>query len=169
MSHVGMPQLDVSTFPSLLLWLVITFIVLYGLMKWLALPRVAVAIETRRNRLDDDLARAAALKSEAEAMIAAYQKALAEARADAQARVRETNAQLAAEAAERQRQTAEVLARETAAAEREIAAARARALADLRGVARDVAASLAAKLTGLPADPRALDAAVERVLAERPF
>ncbi|MGH7097523.1 MAG: F0F1 ATP synthase subunit B', partial [Stellaceae bacterium] len=130
MSHVGMPQLDVSTFPSLLLWLAITFIVLYGLMKWLALPRVAAAIETRRNRLDDDLARAAALKSEAEAMIAAYQKALAEARADAQARVRETSAQLAAEAAERQRQTAEVLARETAAAEREIAAARARALAD---------------------------------------
>src|SRR5579884_2147965 len=121
MPNIGMPQLDASTFPTQLFWLAVTFIVLYGLMKWLALPKVATTIEARRTRLDDDLARAAALKSEAEAVIAAYQKALGEARADAQARMRETSERLAAEAAERQRQIGEALERDIAAAEHDIA------------------------------------------------
>lgn len=166
--HTGMPQLIVSTYPSQLLWLAVTFIILYVLMKRLALPRVEAAIETRRNRLDDDLAQAARLKSEAEAMIAAYQKALAEARADAQARMRETRERLAAEAAERQRQINEILAGQIAAAERDVAAARERAVADLRGIAVDVGRSIAEKLTGLPADQRAVAAAVDSILAERP-
>jgi F-type H+-transporting ATPase subunit b len=169
MSHIGMPQLDFSTFPSQLFWLALTFIILYALMRVLALPRIETAIETRRHRLDDDLARAAALKAEAEAVIAAYQKALAEARADAQRRMRETGERLAAEAAARQQQIAEALAREIAAAERDIAAARGRALADLRGLAVDVARSVAEKLTGRPADQHALDAAVDRLLAEHPL
>ncbi len=169
MPNIGMPQLDASTFPTQLFWLAVTFIVLYGLMKWLALPKVATTIEARRTRLDDDLARAAALKSEAEAVIAAYQKALGEARADAQARMRETSERLAAEAAERQRQIGEALERDIAAAEHDIAAAKARAVAELRGVAVDVARSVAEKLAGMPADPRAVAAAVDRVMAEHPI
>lgn len=169
MPNGGMPQLDFATFPSQLFWLAVTFIILYVLLRALALPRIETAIETRRHRLDDDLARAAALKAEAEAVIAAYQNALAEARADAQRRMRETGERLATEATERQRQIAEALAREIAAAEGDIATARGRTLADLRGVAVDVARSIAEKLTGLPADPGALDAAVARLLAERPL
>jgi F-type H+-transporting ATPase subunit b len=168
MSHIGMPQLDFSTFPTQLFWLAVTFILLFGLMRWLALPKVAEAIEVRRNRLDDDLARAEALRSEAEAVLAAYQKALNEARANAQAQMRETGERLAAEAAERQRQIGEALAQRIAAAEREIAEARTRALADLRGVAVDVARSLAEKLAGRPVDPQAVAAAVDRTMAEHP-
>jgi F-type H+-transporting ATPase subunit b len=168
MSHIGMPQLDVSTFPSQLFWLAVTFLILYGLMRVLALPRIETALETRRRRLDGDLARAAALKAEAEAVIAAYRETLDEARAAAQRGMRETGERLAAEAAARQQQIAQVLASEIAAAERDIAAARVRALADLRGLAVDVARSVAEKLTGLPADSRALTAAVDRLLAEPP-
>ena len=66
-----MPQLDVSTFPPQLIWLAITFIVLYLLMSKLGLPQVHAIIEARRQRLDDDLARAAEIKAEAEAVVAA--------------------------------------------------------------------------------------------------
>ncbi|HEY1430196.1 MAG TPA: F0F1 ATP synthase subunit B', partial [Stellaceae bacterium] len=115
-----MPQLDVSTFAPQLVWLAISFVVLYLLMAKIGLPRVNAIIEARRNRLDDDLARAAQFKAEAEAAIAAYQKTMAEARAEAQATIRERTDQFAAEAAERQRQLAEALAEQTKAAEREI-------------------------------------------------
>ena len=67
-----MPQLEVSTFVPQLVWLAITFVVLYLLMAGIGLPRVGGAIEARRRRVDDDLARAAQLKSEAEAVLAAY-------------------------------------------------------------------------------------------------
>jgi len=62
-----MPQLEVSTFLPQLVWLAITFVILYLLMAGIGLPRVGGAIEARRRRVDDDLARAAQLKTEAEA------------------------------------------------------------------------------------------------------
>src|SRR5262249_24406536 len=112
-----MPQLDVSTFAPQLVWLAITFVVLYHLMAKLGLPRVNAIIEARRKRLDDDLARAAEMKAEAEAIIAAYQNTMAEARAEAQATIRERTDRFTAEAAERQRQLAAALAERTKAAE----------------------------------------------------
>jgi F-type H+-transporting ATPase subunit b len=162
-----MPQLDFTTWVPQLFWLAIIFFVLFLLMKGVALPQVGAAIDARRNRLDEDLARAARLKSEAEAIIAAYEAALAEARAQAQATIRETTERLEAAAAERQRTLAAALAERTAAAERDIAAAKARALEQINTVAADVAGSLAAKLTGTTPDPRALAAAVDGALAER--
>ncbi len=162
-----MPQLDFATFPSQLFWLAITFLLLFLLMKTVALPRVGAAIAARRSRLDDDLARAAEMKSQAEAAIAAYQQALAAARAQAQAAIKETADRLAAEASERQHQLAAELAAQLGAAEREIAAAKERALAEIRGIAVEIAASVATKLTGAPTDAGRAAAAVDRTFAER--
>jgi F-type H+-transporting ATPase subunit b len=162
-----MPQLDVSTFVPQLVWLATTFIVLYLLMSKVGLPRVNAILEARRQRLDDDLARAAEIKAEAEAVVAAYQRTLAEARARAQAAIKERTDQFAAEAAERQRQLAEALAEQTRAAEREIGAAKERAFAEIRNVAVDVARSVTEKLTGSAADEAKLAPAVDRAMAER--
>jgi F-type H+-transporting ATPase subunit b len=162
-----MPQLDVSTFTPQLVWLAISFIALYLLMSKLGLPRVDAIIEARRKRLDDDLSRAAAMKAEAEAVIAAYQRTLAEARAHAQAAIKERTDRFAAEAALRQRQLAAALAEQTRAAEREIGAAKERAFTEIRNVAVDVARSVTEKLTGSAADEAKLAPAVDRAMAER--
>lgn len=162
-----MPQLEVSTFVPQLFWLAVTFVVLYLLMAKIGLPRVGGLIEARRKRIDDDLARAAQLKTEAEATLAAYQQALAAARAQAQAAVKQTTDRLAADAAERQRQLGESLAQRVAEAEREIAAAKQRALAEMHEIAFEVARSVTEKVTGVAGDPASLAAAVDRALAER--
>ena len=75
------------------------------------------------------------MKTEAEAVIAAYEKALAEARFEAQITLREAIARLQAESAESQRKVAEELARETAGGERRIEAAK-RAALDLYAKSR---------------------------------
>jgi F-type H+-transporting ATPase subunit b len=162
-----MPQLDFATYPQQLVWLAITFIVLYLLMSRLGLPRVRGVIEARRKRIDDDLAGASEIKDEAEAAMAAYQRTLAEARAQAQATVRERTDKFAAEAAERQRQVAAALAEQTKAAEQQIAAAKERAFADIRNVAVEAARSITEKLTGAAADETKLGPAVDRAIAER--
>jgi F-type H+-transporting ATPase subunit b len=162
-----MPQLEVSTFIPQLVWLAITFVLLYALMSRIGLPRVGGAIEARRSRVDDDLSDATRLKSQAEAVLAAYQATLVRARADAQAAVKETTDRMAAEAAERQRQLGEALARQTAEAERQIAAAKQRALAELPAIAIEVARSVTEKVTGSAPDPARLAADVDHALAER--
>ena len=162
-----MPQLDVATFVPQLVWLAISFFVLYLLMSRIGLPRVGAAIEARRRRREDDLEHAAQLRREAEAVVAAYEKARAAAREQAQATIRETTERLAAAAAERQRELTAMLAERTGAAEREIAAAKERALGEIRGVAADVAASIAARLIGSSFNRRNIAAAVDRVIAER--
>ena len=162
-----MPQLDVSTFAPQLVWLAITFVVLYLLMAKLGLPRVSAILDARRKRQDDDLARAAEMKAEAEAAIAAYQKAMAEARAEAQATIRDRTERFAAEAAERQRQLAQTLAEQTKAAEQEIVAAKERAFAEIRNVAVEVARSVTEKLTGSAPDEVKVIPAVDRAMAER--
>src|SRR6266702_657333 len=112
--HSQMPQLDLSTYVPQLFWLFVTFIVFYVLMKRLAVPQVARAIDARRERLDSDLGRAGELKAQAEAVLADYEKILAMARAEAQATLRQTSERMAAEAAERQRQLAASLAEQIA-------------------------------------------------------
>ena len=161
-----MPQLDASTYLPQLFWLAVTFLALYLVMRYLAVPRVGGAIAARRRRLEEDLDRAGRLKSEAEAVVAAHEKALSSARAEAQATLKETGERLAAEAAERQRALSQSLAADIAAAERQIAEEKERALADIRGIATDLAQSIAEKLTGAPPAADAAQA-VARAIAGR--
>jgi F-type H+-transporting ATPase subunit b len=162
-----MPQLNVETFPSQLFWLAVSFIVLYIVMSWIGLPRLSAAIEARRQRREDDLARAAQLKTEAEAANAAFQRTMVEARAQAQAAIKETTDRLAAEAAERQRALAAALAERIDEAERRIAATKQQALSEVRGIAADVGRSVVEKLTGSAPNNTRLAAAVDNVLAGR--
>lgn len=162
-----MPQLDPAGFVPQLFWLAVTFVVLFLLMKGLAVPQVGRAIEARRRRLDGDLGRAAELKAQAEEALAAYEKTLATARAEAQATLRQTAERLAAEAAERQRQLAASLGEQIAAAERRIAASKEEALAEIRGIAVDVGQAVVEKLTGSRPPVSRMTAAVDTTLAGR--
>jgi F-type H+-transporting ATPase subunit b len=162
-----MPQLDIATFPTQIFWLLVTFTVLYFLMAKLAVPKIESVVEGRRRKVEGDLEKAAQMKAEAEAVIAAYEKALADARHQAQLTMRETTEKLAAEAAERQRQAAAIIAEKTSEAEKRIGAAKAAAMASLRDIATDVAQAAAGRLTGREIDRGRADSAVDAVLKGR--
>ncbi|HZK90836.1 MAG TPA: F0F1 ATP synthase subunit B' [Stellaceae bacterium] len=162
-----MPQLDYHTFVPQLVWLAITFVILYILMSRLALPKVRGALDLRRQHLAGDLGRAAALKEEAETALAAYQKILADARAAAQVTLRQTGEKLAAEAAERQRQLAATLDEQIAAAEARIAAGKDQTLGEIRGIAAEVGGAIVEKLTGATPNPATMSSAVGEALGAR--
>jgi F-type H+-transporting ATPase subunit b len=159
-----MPQLDISTFTPQLFWLAVWFVVLYLLMAKLGLPRIAAALEARRRRREDDLARAAQMKADAEAANAAFQQTMSQARAQAQAVIKAAADRLAAEAAARQRELAARLATQIADAEQRIADARQQALSEVRGIAIDVGRAIVEKLTGAAPEAAKLAAAVDQSL-----
>ena len=92
------PPFERDTFPSQLFWLAICFIVLYVMTARLVRPRVGGIIASRGDHIAGDLAEAGRLKSESEAAMAAYEKALADARARAPTNASETPDKLQAEA-----------------------------------------------------------------------
>ena len=158
------PPFQKETFPSQLFWLAITFIALYVVMARIALPQIGAIFQARRDRIGGDLAEAQKLKSESETALAAYEKALAEARGRAQRIADEASHRLNAEAQERRKTLESELDAKLAEAERTIAATKSAAMANVHAIAAEAAAAIVARLIGaVPADS-AVKAAVENAL-----
>ena len=68
------PPFQAQHFPSQLIWLTLTFILLYALMSKVALPRIGAILADRSRRISDDLAAAQRFKEQSEAANAVYQK-----------------------------------------------------------------------------------------------
>lgn len=163
----GLPQLNPDSFPSQVFWWVVTFGLLFWLMSKVALPRVAEVLEARQEKISNDLEKASALKAEAEGVMQAYEKALAEARSNAQKEVAASVAAADADAARANTEQGARLSVEAREAEARIQAAKMEALSNLSSVAADAAQAAAERLSGAMLTPEAAAAAVDSVLKER--
>jgi len=163
--HKGaFPPFQSQTFASQLVWLVIAFVLLYALMAKLALPRVAAIIESRQKRIADDIAEAGQLKQQSDEAVTAYEKALADARARAQAIANDMRDKQAA-AADAARKTLEgELNVKLAEAEKSIAATKTAAMANVRAIAEDAARAIVERLIGKAPADKAVAEAVATVL-----
>jgi F-type H+-transporting ATPase subunit b len=160
----GFPPFDATTFASQLIWLALTFVILYVLMARVALPRIGSILEARRTHIADDLAAAERLKGESDAALATYEKSLADARGRAQAIANETRAkEAAASQASRKALEAELNAK-LGAAEQTIAATKAAAMGNVRTIATEAAAAIVARLIGTAPAAQDVDRAVADVL-----
>jgi F-type H+-transporting ATPase subunit b len=162
-----MPQLDATTFPTQLVWLALTFIVLLFLMARVALPTIGDTLARRKGQIDGDLERAAKLKAEIDIVIQAYERALAEARTQANATVNATKEKLAQIAAARQHESMAKLAEQTKIAEARIERAKAQALGDVRGIAADAVKAATQRLIGVAFDDSRVASAVDQVMKGR--
>jgi F-type H+-transporting ATPase subunit b len=145
------PPFDVSTFPAQLFWLVITFGTLYFVMSRIALPRVAKIIDTRRLRIDNDLAEEAG---------AHYERTLADAKATVQKSVQDVRDNLAADSNAKRKALEINLNAHLAEAEAKIAAGKAQAMYNVSAIATEAAGAIVRQITGRDADPQALAKAV---------
>ena len=93
----GFPPFDTTTFPSQIFWLVITFAFLFVVLWRVAGPRIQGAITLRRSTINAAIDAATRARGEADAASAAYQTALAGARARANALAEETRQSMNAE------------------------------------------------------------------------
>jgi F-type H+-transporting ATPase subunit b len=144
----GFPPFQRENFPSQLIWLAVTFVLLYVLMSRIALPRIAGILADRDKHIGDDIAAANRFKEQSDAAHAAYEKALADARARAQAIANETREREAAAAEETNKRLEAQLHERLAAAEKSIAATRTAAMGNVGTIAGDTASSIVERLIG---------------------
>ena len=158
------PPFQSQTFASQLIWLVIAFVLLYALMSKWALPRVGAIIENRLKRIADDIADAGKLKAQSDEAVAAYEKALADARSRAQAIANETRETQAAAAEARRKTLEDELNAKMAEAEKTIAATKTAAMSNVRAIAEDATRAIVERLIGTAPNDQAVTAAVADVL-----
>ncbi len=155
-----MPQLDFSTFSPQLIWLAITFSLLYFIIAKVALPKIGGTIEQRSDKIAGDLDRAQTLKADVDKAIASYEAALADAKSKAHAIAQETRDKLSAEIeAERVRADKEI-AGKVADAEKAINAMKTKAMGEVSKIASDLASEIVSDLTGTKATAATVSKAV---------
>jgi len=162
-----MPQFDPSSFASQLFWLVVTFVLLYIVVSRFAIPRIGEVLDQRQKMVDDDLDRAQQLKAETEQAIAAYEKALTEARAQAHDVLRQAQEEASKKAEARNAEVNAKLAEQIKQGEARIAKARDDAMAEVKEIATGSALAIADRLAGLSVDEAAADAAVAVAMKEK--
>jgi F-type H+-transporting ATPase subunit b len=158
------PPFQSEYFPSQLIWLGLSFVVLYVLLSKVVLPRIASILAARKARIEGDLAEAARAKADSDAAIAAYEKSLADARAKAQALAAKTHQELAAKSEARRKELEAQLAAKLAESEKQIEATKASAMKNVHAIAADAAGSIVERLTGVSPDRAAVERAVSASL-----
>ena len=159
-SAPGMPQLDFTTFPNQIFWLVVTLIVIYMVLSRVALPRIASVLAERQGTITNDIAAAEELKQKAADAEAAYDKALADARAEANRIGAEAKAEVQVEIdGAIAKADAEIAAR-ASEGEARINEIRDGATVAIREVAKDAAEAVIASM-GVDVDSAAIAAAVD--------
>jgi F-type H+-transporting ATPase subunit b len=146
--HSGFPPFQTENFPSQLVWLTLTFVLLYVLMAKVALPRVGSILAERSKHIADDIAAAQQFKERSDAAHAAYEKALADARTRAQSIASQTREQQAAAAEQTNKRLEAELHERLAAAEKSIAATRESAMGNVGAIAADTASAIVERLIG---------------------
>jgi F-type H+-transporting ATPase subunit b len=156
-----MPQFEqADTFVSQLFWLVITFGVLYLVLRYALLPRIADVLESRQDRIANDLEEAEKLKRESEDALQAYEAALATARAHAQEMAAVAKAEATKDADRRSAELEAKLAEDIKTAEVRIQEVRSEALTGIRTVAQETAQAITAKLIGVDVDAGSAEKAI---------
>ncbi|HKL54724.1 MAG TPA: F0F1 ATP synthase subunit B' [Roseovarius sp.] len=155
----GLPQLDITTFSNQIFWLLVSLVVIYFILSRVALPRIAAVLAERQGTITNDLAAAEDLKAKAVEAEEAYNKALADARAEAQKIIAETKAEIKADLDRANEKADAEIAERTAEGEKKLAEIRESAMESVREVAKDTAAEIVSAMGG-KADGRSVTAAI---------
>jgi F-type H+-transporting ATPase subunit b len=155
----GMPQLDFSTFGNQIFWLLVALVVIYMILSRVALPRIGAVLAERQGTITNDIAAAESLKAKAVEAEAAYNKALADARVEANRIIEDTKAEIKADLNKAIAKADAEIAARAAEGEKAIAEIRASALENVTEVAKDTAKEIVAAMGGA-ADGRTVTAAV---------
>lgn len=156
---IGMPQLCGEWMGNQVFWLVITLVVIFFILSRVALPRIAAVLAERQGTITNDIAAAEDLKQKAVDAETAYNKALADARAEANRIVAEAKAEMQAELDVEIAKADAQIAAKAAESGKVIEEIRAGALDAVKDVAKDTAKEIVTAMGG-KADAKTITSAI---------
>ncbi len=135
----GMPQLDFSTFPNQIFWLVVTLVIIYLVLNRIAIPRIKDILAERVRTREHDLELAESLRDKAAESEEMHEQALNEARRKAREVLDAAKAEFARELEAATAEADERIAARVSESEARIRDIRANAVRSVEMVAGEVA------------------------------
>ena len=148
----GLPQFEISTFPSQLFWLTVTFVILYMFFSNKVLPDISSTLENRREHIQDDIDTAEKLKAEAEQAQTDYEAGLRDSRDKAHETLAKAHDSIKSKADKQADKFREKTEQEIAALEKRIENAKASIMDDMNSIAAEVARDAAERIVGISTD-----------------
>ena len=145
----GLPQLDITTWPTQLFWLVITFGFGYILISTFVVPSMSTVLEGRTKKISDDLEKAKKAQEEAKNMFNLREASLNDARTKATNSVTTAIEQAKLETAKRDAAVNKKLAANAKKAEEKISKIREESLLSLNELATEISQKIITDLTPL--------------------
>ncbi len=155
----GMPQLCTDWMSNQVFWLLVTLVVIFFVLSRIALPRIAGILAERSGAINNDLAAAEDIKAKAVEAEEAYNKALADARAEAHNIVAAAKADIQNDLNKAIAKADAEIAARAAEGEKIIAEIRAGAIESIKLVAKDTTKEVVSAM-GIKADAKTVTAAV---------
>jgi len=146
-SSGGLPQLDITTWPSQLFWLVVTFVIGYILISSLVAPSISSVLENRSTKISDDIETAKKAQYNAKEVYTSYEETLSEARSQAAIAAAKALEEAKAETASRDAAINKKLAASAKKAEARLSKMRDEALSSLEDLATETSQKIIAELT----------------------
>lgn len=151
-SNEGMPQLDVSTYPSLIFWLVVTFGFTFVVLKFYITPTMSEILNQRKAKIDTDLFHAKKSREDAENSKLNQESSIAEAKEKAFQIISEATEKSKLDLQISEKSSKERLSKKLADAEKNITNSKNNSLKIVNGIATDIALSLSQKVSGIKAN-----------------
>ncbi|HBM90268.1 MAG TPA: hypothetical protein DD400_00070 [Rhodospirillaceae bacterium] len=150
----GLPQMDVSLFPSVLFWLAATFLLFFIMMQTIGVPGIQKTKARRKGIVDQDLLTARNASDEAQNIREVNEAALDDARIRAQKTVNDIIQVADSEATEQREKQQQDLSHRLQVAEENLNAVRKKALEDTPKFINDLVIEIVDKVTQPDAELR---------------
>ena len=141
-----MPQLEISTYPTQIFWVLLTFICFWLIMDRFIVPGIAEMIDARKRKYDDCLLKAERVNKKALASLQRYEETLAAAKAEAIAQIKKNENEFEKIVAERLKDINQQLSEKIAASEEQLTKDKETAMSKIEEISQAAAYAVVKKL-----------------------
>ena len=159
-AEAGMPQLDPTYWASQAFWLILIFTVLYLTLSNLFIPKIKDSIDSRENKIKDDLDEAQKLKSIAEEKLKQYLITIENAKKETLKIIFESKKKLSTEIQNKKKNFDKEIEIEVKNAEIEIEKLKKDSLKDISTISEEMTSKVIELVSGEPLNQSSVKAAV---------
>ena len=157
----GMPQLNPEFWVSQIVWLVLTFGILYIVLSKLILPKISDNLESRKSQILENIEMAEAQREESEKKLKEFEKIILESKLEAKNHFNEVRQKILDDISNKRTAIEKDIDKEISAAEEEINNLKIDSIEKIKNIAVETSSELIKQLIGEEANKSSITAIVD--------